>query len=105
MLKVGHVPDGKTAPGAAGFVSPPKQLPLQSADELTGMAKIDDAIVVSATKYIAVPTTAGSVHTGAGHSAHIGAAPPAPPYVSVYAVAQAQHCVQPTTPVTSGAEQ
>jgi hypothetical protein len=40
---------------------------------------------------------------GAGHNEHTGAAPL--PYASVNAVAQAQHCVQPTTPVTGGAEQ
>ena len=37
--------------------------------------------------------------------AHTGGAPPAPPYVSVNAVAQAQHCEQPATPDTGGAEQ
>ena len=50
MVEVAHVPAGSPAPGAAGFVSPPKQLPLQSGDALPATANIADATVVSATE-------------------------------------------------------
>ena len=50
IVKEEHVSAGKAALGAAGFVSPPKQLLLQLNEELPTIANTDDATVVSPTE-------------------------------------------------------
>ena len=50
IVKEEHVSTGKVALGAAGFVTPPKQLLLQLAEELPTIANTDDATLVSPTE-------------------------------------------------------